>query len=350
MHAGYCLWSCLLAVSDPSHRLLQLSLAHLTAQALRAAVEMGLPAALLRQPRCVEDLEEQLSLIVVNDGVLPRLLRLLAAEGLVTESVDENGQATYASTLLLEQAGRLKPVLDYWLQGPLWTASVLMHRKNDLVTPLEQATGLPLEEYYQQHPQELANANAAAKALSDLELEAVVSGYDWSSLKGKTLVDLGGYRGATLSAIVERFPDIQCLCVDQASAIEGADPPDKVELVAGNVFDAKTLPSTDAILMKHMVLCEFDFDDSIRILRACTQKLPIDGVIIVAEAILPNVGKATDDVLACAADVLLMLGGRESPSTRREWIELAQSAGLTIDSITSTAIPTCSIIVMSKQR
>jgi len=134
--------------------------------------------------------------------------------------------------------------------------------------------------------------------------------------------------------------------------VETTAPVKGVEFVGGDVFDPSTFPSPcDIIFMKHMVFCELDDDDSMRALQSCHAALSDDsnGRLIVAEAVLPDCGHAPSDPVSIQMDAFMMLVGRPSAKTRREWSEAASQAGFRLLSVQQTHMPTCSILEFCKK-
>jgi hypothetical protein len=90
-------------------------------------------------------------------------------------------------------------------------------------------------------------------------------------------------------------------------------------------------------------------DETIQILRNCHDALRPGGTLVIAEAVLPNHGNATpDNYLPLYMDALYMLVGREGQRTEIEWETLAREASFSINQITQTSVPSCSLIELTK--
>jgi hypothetical protein len=245
----------------------------------------------------------------------------------------------------------------HWTEPAMWKCWAAlpeyMTEESSPTLPFERANGVSLEGYYSSHPNSLRHANSFVKSVAELEVGACVDGFDWNSLSGRSVVDLGGHRGAVAAAVKAGHPDVNCCCLDLPQVIDSLqDPPVGVEFVAGDLFDASTVPTDcDAIFMKHIVFCEFDDDRSMAILRVCHEVLPVDGCVIIAEAVLPDLGAAasTSSRLQLTVDVMMMMAGREAAKTRQEWAGIATEAGFDLDSVTETHVPTCCILVLRKK-
>mmetsp|Transcript_57788 Transcript_57788/g.65584 ORF Transcript_57788/g.65584 Transcript_57788/m.65584 type:complete len:162 (+) Transcript_57788:115-600(+) len=160
-------------------------------------------------------------------------------------------------------------------------------------------------------------------------------------------------------------------------------------MIPGNVLDTNpsTIPSDcDAIFMKHFLdRCMWNEEETIQILQACSKALITNdnnnnknndtttctnGRIIIADAVLPDVGyqqqknnninntnnvinnntNHSNNELSLHLDALYMLVGRERQRTKQEWTTLAKAANLTIVQVQYTTIPSCSIIVLEKEK
>jgi caffeic acid 3-O-methyltransferase len=190
---------------------------------------------------------------------------------------------------------------------------------------------------------------------SRLNIPVLLDIVPWKEYEGKRVVDVGGGFGTVASAIKEAFPAIDLFSLDvpdvivQARQREQAPPPGKVTLVAGNMFLSSTYPKDlSAVFLKH-ILHDWDDDRSRDILKACHEALPPDGKVLVADAILSSPGiKAPETSAQCQADVLVMLiRGKER--TRRQWSDLADSAGFKVESFfTDSPVPTMMITTLVK--
>ncbi|KAL3776424.1 hypothetical protein ACHAWO_007840 [Cyclotella atomus] len=154
----------------------------------------------------------------------------------------------------------------------------------------------------------------------------------------KTIVDIGGGYGDLLVELKSRIPTAgACICLDLPDVIDDAkstsnDEESTVEvmLVAGDMFDHRTIPKCDVIFTKH-VLCDFSDEDVVRALRSFHQVLSSSGKLVIMDAVLPN-----EHDLNCkwnpavSFDVLLMLSGRRGERSRLEWSNLALNAGFVL--------------------
>ena len=89
-------------------------------------------------------------------------------------------------------------------------------------------------------------------SITDGDVPLLLQMYDFGGLGGRRLVDLGGNWGKMLLAVKERFPEVGCSVVDLPGVVASVPPAHAsrgVDFVAGDMFDASTLPACDAVLL-----------------------------------------------------------------------------------------------------
>lgn len=368
---------------EAAQSLMELASRHFASQALHAFVKMGLPEILGSTYMSVDQISDLLDEGIgsnlqrrkVNRDGLLRIMRLMVAEGVLVQSTANNEQGiTFglsAKGKLLRRGGQrdLASAVLHWMEAPLWNAWAELPnyiigdctvgqdteesgrgRVKD-VLPFEKANGMSSDEFYcQDNAESLKNANAFVRYISNEEEKAVLSGYNWGQLSGKTLLDVGGHQGKVMGLVASKYPEIKCRCLDLPEVVSSATAPEGVELFGGDIFQGD-LPSCDVIFMKHFLdKVMWDEKQTIQILSSCRDALPDGGQVIIAEAVLPDdCSSATGtNRLHLYIDVLFLLVGREAARTESEWSDLAEKAGLRVDWITATSAPSCYIIILSK--
>lgn len=215
-------------------------------------------------------------------------------------------------------------------------------------TPFEQANGgMPIFDYYREHPESASNFNEFMTFFSGGELQVLMAVFPWAALGGKKIVDVGGSRGAVMGAVKAKFADIECVSFDLPEVIKDVEtPPAGVEMVAGDMFKAETIPKCDAIFMKH-ILHDWSDEKSVDILKSCVSALNANGKIYLVECVLPNAGEETEHKAAQVhLDALMMtIGGKER--TKQQWEKLAASAGLAVAQFLATPVPSAQIVVLA---
>jgi len=390
--------------------LLKLASMHCASQALNTAVKLKIPDILDNDKLSVQEVaraiearfaensgadeDEELPLPCNRDALF-RTLRLLTTIDVIKEelasdqeSVSLSASATEASfRFSLTPLGRSlrtpseedkpsmascvlhwmeEPLWDSWLELPDYIAEGGVEDKNDTLLPFERANGaVSSDEYYNQddNPESLKNANEFVRLIHNHELEAVVTGFDWSIYGGHRLVDVAGNNGKLAEAITDHEPSLDCSCLDLKSVIDAipeGQEPQNVKLIPGNVLDPNTIPDCEVLLMKHFCdRCMWFDDQTVEILRSCKTVLERSGEneiapavrrrIVIADAVLPDCGKASSqnkNELPLYLDAMYMLVGRERQRTRSEWKALAEASGLKLAGVVDTGVPSCSLIVL----
>ena len=270
---------------------------------------------------------------------LHRLLRALAAIGVVEESPDGCFAPGAAGALLRADSGsglREKAILaveHYW---PAWAA--FEHCVRSERSAFDAAFGTTPWEYRRAHPRIGASFDAWLAGETRAHCAAVVTALD---LRGVARVaDIGGGGGALLQALLEAHPQLAGVLFDQphviraaAGAFGAAIAAGRLELAGGDFFAA--VPVQAGLYLLKSVIHDWDDADSVRILGNCRAAMPAGARLALIERVLP--ARARDDTATVLVDVQMMAitGGRE----RRldEFEALLRDAGLAPSGVTRTA-------------
>lgn len=179
--------------------------------------------------------------------------------------------------------------------------------------------------------------NEAMTSISTYTGPSIVKTIDFARFH--SVVDIGGNLGVLLSTILEGYPSIQQgICFDLPSVIQQSTAnrefeirkisKDRYQLVAGDMFDCRTIPRADAYILQN-ILHDWDNERSIEILksiRTAGQGQPLT-LFIIGFIILPE--SAEDQRLnqiAHAIDLhmMMLLSAKERTQQQHEYL-LAQS-------------------------
>ncbi|PWY81695.1 putative O-methyltransferase [Aspergillus sclerotioniger CBS 115572] len=162
-----------------------------------------------------------------------------------------------------------------------------------------QTTDSPWD-YYNTHPEQARrffSTMAYETEIGGRSNTVLVNSYPWSSLKNgsqATVVDVGGSRGVTATALAQSVPNLKVIVQDIPSMIEGAkeeipsEIADRVDFVAHDFF--KTQPiHADAYIIRH-VFHNWSDANTIRILKALIPALHKGARIIINDYIAPPPG------------------------------------------------------------
>jgi O-methyltransferase domain len=203
---------------------------------------------------------------------------------------------------------------------------------------VERALGLPLWEYFAQHPEKAELCNESMTNFSNTETAAIMDNYDFSSTR--MLVDVGGGLGTLLGAILNRYLDVRGILSDLPSVIDSAHREAERHGLAnrcrfvGIDFFASVPVGGDTYILKH-VIHDWNDERAAQILRNCHAVMLPGAKLLVIEAVIvpgnePSLGKVLDLQM-------LLIGGKER--TEQEFRALFQATGFELTRIVPTASP-----------
>ncbi|MBA0835251.1 hypothetical protein Goarm_007542, partial [Gossypium armourianum] len=140
------------------------------------------------------------------------------------------------------------------------------------------------------------------------------------------LVDVGGGNGFILHKIVSKYPTIKGINFDLPQVIDKSPSYPGIEHVAGNMF--KSVPKGDAIFMK-WILEHLDDKQCLMLLKNCYEALPVNGKVIVVDAVIPESPDANPLHKSVYQFDFLSMGMNETGKerTEKESENLAEGAG-----------------------
>jgi hypothetical protein len=255
-----------------------------------------------------------------DPDALRRLLQYLAARGVFAEE-----EGTYANTpisqLLLDEGG-WRPWLDLDDAPGIWA---------DSWTRLLEAvrTGSPGRDegwYYEELERtgrgESFNVLMAAQVRANAE--QVAATYDWSPVEH--VVDVGGGTGELLRILLAAHPHLRGTLFDLPQVVGDAEPAERLEVVAGDVFSDR-LPSADAYVLSQ-ILHGWPDDRAAQILTRCAEAGGDGTRILLVEGLISE--RPTADEASFDLFMLTLTGGRER--TLDEFRRLGESVGLALRS------------------
>ncbi len=256
-----------------------------------------------------------------DPGALRRLLAYLVARGVFAET--EGGYAnTPVSELLRDDSGwrswfDLDGAPGVWAES--WTR---------LLTAVR--TGSPARDegwYYE----ELARTGRAESFDAAMAAQAartageIASVHDWGQVEH--VVDVGGGNGTLLRALLAARPHLRGTLFDLPQVVAGAEPADRLAIVAGDLF-ADPLPRGDVYVLSR-ILHGWPDERAAEILEACAAAGGEAARILVVESLLgepPSADHATFDLF-----MLTLVGGRER--SEADFRRLGATCGLALRSI-----------------
>jgi hypothetical protein len=183
-------------------------------------------------------------------------------------------------------------------------------------------------DYLAQNPVVGVPFNRYMTKTSEQHTTAILDCYDFSQVR--TLVDVGGGEGGTLTAILKAYPTIQGILFDLPKVVGAAISRDAVglaeryKLVGGDM--ERSVPCGGDLYLIKWVLMDRSDEKAINVLRNCKEAMTDDGKILVVEMIMPSDGKPSFSKIMDLQ--MMLLFGRGRIRAREEFDTLFKEAGL----------------------
>jgi hypothetical protein len=272
---------------------------------------------------------------------LYRVLRALASVGVFAE--DGNGRfalTPLGATLQTDVPGSMRAFATVELgeeHYPAW--GDLMHSVKTGEIAFDHVFGMPVWEYFAQHPDNAKTFNDAMTGMTLAVNDAVLSAYDFSSIR--KIVDVGGGHGSLITSILKLNPHMKGVLFDAKPVIEGARRRVEAEgltnrcgVVAGDFFES--VPGGgDAYILK-WIIHDWDEKRSVTILKNCHRAMVENAKLLLIEAVVPPGGEAHISKFV-DLNMLVMTGGRER--TADEYRSLLETSGFRLTRIAATDSP-----------
>ena len=319
--------------------MLNLTIGHWVARLIYIAAKLKLADLLKGGPQTADQLAAATG---VQAPALYRVLRALASVGVFAETKGGRFKLTpLAATLRTGVPSSMrgwalmsneKYTCDAWQE--------LLYGVQTGENPFRKAHGVPVFEYLEKHPADLADFGESMTSLSGAENPTIAAAYKFSGIS--TLVDVGGGHGSLLATILKANPKLKGVLFDQASVIARAQQDQHVtargiakrcRFEAGSFFEAVPTGG-DAYIMKY-ILHDWNDEQCVKILENCRAAMNKKGRVLVVDNVIPpgndpNWGKLLDIQM-------LIIGGRER--TKKEFAAMFKQAGLKMTRIVPTKSP-----------
>jgi 6-hydroxytryprostatin B O-methyltransferase len=230
----------------------------------------------------------------------------IVCSGFLSETSDGQVAHSRASSIWYLDplmAGGMEVMLDHLPESSFNLGSVNVKDTtdtNEALCGFSNARGKPLYQYLEHNPAEGKKfggyMRAQASAHGD---QAIKDGYDWTSLKGKTLVDCGGSFGSVCAAIVQKEPSIKCIVQDLPKVVENANdvvsknpkfPKDSITFQAHSFFEPQ--PTVADVYLFRQVFLNHSDARARTIFGALKDVLKPGAKVIVIEYVQPSMGEA----------------------------------------------------------
>lgn len=305
-------------------------------QAIYVVSKLGVPDLLKKDGSMkAEEIAQKLG---VNPKSLYRVMRALASAGVFTQDIDDRFGLTPISDLLRSDVvDSMRPFAVLLGEEHYRGMGDLLYAVKTGQTSFDHIYGMGLFEYLSCHPEANATFNAAMHG-SGTEWTDLPKFYEFDS--HETIVDIGGGKGALITAILKANPQMHGVLYDLPHVLTESEAFLKTEgvlkrckIIGGNAL--VSVPSGGDLYVISAVLHAFQDDKALKILDNCRSSIPPNGKLLIIEHVLPEgdvpyEGKMFD---------LLMLsvsGGMER--TRREWKDLLSKSRFELRRVIETTL------------
>jgi hypothetical protein len=301
---------------NPTQQVLQVATGYIASTALYAAVTLNIADHLAAGPKTTADLAKASG---ANEDPLYRVLRLLASLGIFDEVAPRTFALTPAADLLRKDVPDSLRGMAVFLPDPFHfrVYAEVMHSMTTGKPSGDKAVGMPVFEYFAQHPEYSQVFNDAMTSMSAPVAGAAIEAYDFSGIG--TLVDVAGGHGEVLISILKANPKMRGILADVGHVVDGAKPriagaglSDRMRAVTCDFF--QSVPDEgDAYIMKN-IIHDWDDERASVILKNIATAMGARGVksgkVILLESVIaagsaPDFGKFLD------IEMLMLPGGRE---------------------------------------
>ena len=309
-----------------SQRLMDLINGFQTSQAIHVAVTLGVPD-LLRNGALPSD--QLASITGTHPRSLYRLLRALAAIGVLSESEDRRFALAPLGRALASDAERSRNAWARFVAGPpMWAAwGHLLHSVRTGETGFRRIHGRDVWSFRADNPEDSALFDLAMRENTRGIVRELLSAYDFTQFSN--IVDVGGGNGTLIARLLAACQQATGTLLDLAHVVAGAG--DVLEqtgvrrrckVLAGSFFDG--VPGGgDAYVLKS-ILHDWDDREAQDILRNCRRAMSADARLLVVERMLAPPNEGLEGKLS-DLNMLVNAGGRER--TSEEFIALLAGAG-----------------------
>ena len=322
----------------PHAQVIQMATGHWLSKIIYTAVKLDIADRLADGPKSAEELAGPTGLHAPS---LHRLMRTLAGFGLLTENDNkEFALTTLGETLKTGAPGSARSTILTFC-GPTFLRAFdeIGHSLETGQTGFEKAFGMPIFDYFAQHPDEASMFSESMVGFHGGETPAVAAAYDFSGFD--TIVDVGGATGNMLSAILSRHAgprgvlfDMAHVVADAPAFLEKSGVSDRVTMESGSFFESVP-EGGDAYIVSH-IIHDWNEEQCLTILGNIRRAMKPESKLLIVEFVLPegdtpHLGKLADMIM------LVVPGGQER--TPAEYDDLLTKAGFKMTRVVPTESP-----------
>ena len=322
----------------PHAQIIQMVIGYWLSKIIYAGAKLEIADRLADGPKSAEDLAGATGMHAPS---IHRLMRTLASFGVLTETGDKRFALTSLGEALKKDAPGSAWASVITMGGPRFVGAFeeIMYSLETGNTGFEKRFGMPVFDYFAQHPDEASLFSETMVGFHGGETPAVAAAYDFSGFE--TIVDVGGATGNMLSAILSRHEgprgilfDMEHVVAEAPAHLEKQGIADRVSIESGSFFESVP-EGGDAYIVSH-IIHDWNEEQCLTILGNIRRAMKPDGKLLIVEFVLPegdtpHLGKLADIVM------LVVPGGQER--TPAEYDELLAKAGFRMTRVVPTESP-----------
>ncbi|CAI7642017.1 unnamed protein product [Penicillium viridicatum] len=281
----------------------------------------------------------------VPEGALKSIARMSMTNGLFVEKPPQHLAHSATSAVLQTNSGFHDwAVFNSEISAPTALSMVDVHDKwQDSLDATHTAynvafdTDTPFFKHLSQQPErhrQFAGYMRAVTSSQGTGLKQLVDGWDWAAVGNGLVVDVGGSTGHASIALARKYPRLSFIVEDLpevaaggpaylASQDNGQELSTRISYKAHSFFDPQPVNDADVYLLR-MILHDWAFDDSVRILIRLVAALKPGARIIIMDTVLPGPGSipASKERLLRVRDLTMMQVFNSQERHLEDWLEI----------------------------
>lgn len=283
-------------------------------QLVHAAVELKIPDLLAGGPKTSEQVSKATG---IDPGRLHRLLRGLAAIGVLTEREDGTFANTDVGELFRDVPGTRRPTAMMMLNHDYWSWGHFLQTLQTGVTGQKLAHGGTLWDSIASDPDFASRFNRAMVLNSEGAAESISQSGDFEH--ASVVVDVGGGKGGLIGGILVRHPHLRGIVCDVSAGLgetraylSSLGVLERCEIAECDFF--QSVPAGGDVYVLKDILHDWDDEHAAAILTVCRAAMAPGTRLMLVERSLPErVGDDPSDVNRVITDLhmMVLLGGKE---------------------------------------
>lgn len=321
---------------EPRERLLEFASGFEVSQAIYVLAKLGIADQIADAPRSADEVAARVG---AQPRPLFRLMRFLAGIGVLRQDASDRFGLTPMGELLRSDvpgSARLHAISVN--EEEYRAAGELLHTVRTGETAFNHLFGVGLFEYFASHPEAGAAFNARQAALPS-KGDELLSQFDFGA--SRTVVDVGGGRGAVLANLLIARPHLKGILADLPGVVREAEEflrgrgvRDRCRLVGGSILEG--VPSGGDVYLTSAVLHTFDDAGAARVLGNIRRSIPADGTLLLWEFVVPPGGGPSRSK---TLDLRMLYASGGVERTAAEWTKLLNEAGFRLEKVAQPATP-----------